>query len=665
MAADTDKKPSTEDVSDPSSPDYDPQSPYYEMTADSSSKYYVGPITSDDVLSGDDIREQANQTVDIQSLMLGWFGVNLPPSVKEALGQKMYERKLEESKDGLQDGLDMRDPGTAPKTQWDNATHEQMVKVITEDADPATVAESSEEWVKVGNELAGHQQNLADAINASSANWKGGGGDAAREHLANVGKWLGTTAQGATLSGRQQEIHSQSLNETQKAMAANPPVNFSVQQANAHLQTITDPIEYAKQATQAISSYREQQAAQGQAAQIMSRYDDTVGSAVQTPRFAAPPKLASQSGGGASGGGATGGRGDVLTKAHKGMDPTGLTPFSQGSPGSGGSPDGSVPGGGPGGTGGGPGGSDLPPGSTGGPGDGQAVNPEGLDLPPGSGGGPGGGGQPYNPGGIDLPPGSSGGGPGGGGQPYNPGNINLPPGSDPGTTKTSGYTPPPIPDIPGTGQPYNPGNVNLPPGPGSNGPSGQPYNPGNINLPPGSPIGTNPGGNPSIKNPYSSNPPKIPPIKLPPGDSLGGPNGKTPTIGKGGGINGESIGSRLGGGGSGGLGGAGGGSLGGGGGLGGGKGGSLGGGPATGAGGQGTPEEQLGGRGAGAGAGAKGAAGSPGMGGMGAGNKGGKGPEDKEHKIADYVESDDPSFFSADEVVAPPVIGDWKNTDWK
>ncbi|MEV6628470.1 hypothetical protein AB0M71_46855, partial [Amycolatopsis sp. NPDC051114] len=60
-----------------------------------------------------------------------------------------------------------------------------------------------------------------------------------------------------------------------------------------------------------------------------------------------------------------------------------------------------------------------------------------------------------------------------------------------------------------------------------------------------------------------------------------------------------------------------------------------------------------------------GAAGSPGMGGMGAGARGGKKEDDKEHKAADYLESDDPNFFAGEEAVAPPVIGDWKNQDWK
>jgi hypothetical protein len=50
---------------------------------------------------------------------------------------------------------------------------------------------------------------------------------------------------------------------------------------------------------------------------------------------------------------------------------------------------------------------------------------------------------------------------------------------------------------------------------------------------------------------------------------------------------------------------------------------------------------------------------------MGAGAKGGKKEDDKEHKSADYLESDDPNFFAGEEAVAPPVIGDWKNQDWK
>ncbi|WP_329062595.1 hypothetical protein [Amycolatopsis sp. NBC_01480] len=607
-------------VSDPSSPDYNPRSPLYDATADPSSKYYVGPIKPDDVLSGDQIRAEATEQVD-QEIKDGWLGPVVDPKVRDQKIQELYQQHLDEAKQRLDEGLQIRQTGGAPHTVWANASHEQMQQAISQNADSATVAASSEEWVSVGNELAGHQQNLAQAINASTANWSGGGGDAAREHLANVGKWLGTTAQGATLSGRQQEIHSQTLNETQKAMAANPPVQFSVQDSNAKLQQITDPVAYAQQAQQAQTTYREQQAARGQAAQTMTRFDETIGSAVVTPQFPPPPKLAGSSGGGSA---------------------SGQSGSPAGQPGS--------PNGGPGGTGPGanqPGFSTQSgqPGSPGG-GSGQGgSNPGGnpsLNLPPGGdpGGGPNGGPGGSGPGGS----GPGGSNPGGGGG--NP-SFSLPPGGGPGGdsgdgTHVQGFTPPP---------------VNLPPGggPGS-GPGGVP----NINIPGGG--GSGPGGSGPGYTPPSFTPPGINPgSSLGPGGGSGpgATGGRIPTIGRGGGVNGESIGSRLGGGSggsgasgsSGGLGGSG------------GKGSGVGG-PGSGSG--AAAEEGVAGRGAGgAGAGGKGAPGSPGMGGMGAGNKGGKGPEDKEHKIADFVESDDPSFFSPDEVVAPPVIGDWKNTDWK
>ncbi|WP_328610493.1 hypothetical protein OG943_15605 [Amycolatopsis sp. NBC_00345] len=608
-------------VSDPSSPDYNPHSPMYDATADPSSKYYVGPIKPDDVLSGDQIRADATEQID-QEIKDGWLGPVVDPKVRDQKIQEEYEHRLDEAKHSLGDGLEIRQTGGAPHTVWSNASHEQMQQAISQDADSATVAASSEEWVSVGNDLAGHQQNLAQAINASTANWSGGGGDAAREHLANVGKWLGVTAQGATLSGRQQEIHSQTLNETQKAMAANPPVQFSVQESNARLQQIKDPVVYAEQAGQAMSTYREQQAAREQAAQTMTRFDQTIGSAVVTPQFPAPPKLAGSAGGGAGSPGRPASpllspRGPGLPANGPGNGPGGAGPGGENNPAfttqngpSGSGPGGPIPGD-PGGGGNSPGG---------GPGGGSGGGPGGTN-PGGS--GPGGGGNPP----VNLPPGGVPGGtsgdPGDGThiQGYNPPPVNLPPGGGPGSVPGGG-----IPAIPGGG---NPGGGT---GPGYTPPS---FTPPGIN--PGANLG--PGG----------------------GSGPGGTGGKIPTIGRGGGVNGESISSRLGGGSGGGSG-----SLGGGTGGSGGKGSGLGGpGSSTGAGSGSAAGEETAGRGAAGGAGGKGAAGSPGMGGMGAGAKGGKGPEDKEHKVADFVESDDPSFFSPDEVVAPPVIGDWKNTDWK
>ncbi|PKV97814.1 PPE-repeat protein [Amycolatopsis echigonensis] len=680
------KQPTAESVSDPSSTDYDPHSGLYNPTLDPSSKYFIGPVRPDDVASGDQLREDATNKVDL--MFNGWLFPKVQGKLRDELIQKMYERNLTESKQQLGKDLEMRDPGAAPHTDWKNATHEQMVDVITSDADPAAVAESSEEWVRIGNELAAHQKNLGDAINASTSNWKGAGGDAARVHLANVGKWLGTTAQGATLTGRQQEVHSQALNETQKAMNANPPVKFSPQEANKVLMTIKDPAVYAVAYAADMKTYNDQQAAREQAAQIMTRYDQTIAGAVATPRFAEPPKLPAETarlspmlqgspaggGAGAPGGQTTGPDGRPLGPDGKPIGPPGTTV----------GPNGQLIG--PDGRPLGPDGKPIgPPGTTVGP-DGQPIGPDGRPLgpdgkPQAPSGGPGaygggpdgvtggpGGQQPggrFDPASLKIPEGGYGGGPGGGG----PGGS-LPPipatNTDPDSTRAQGFTPPSIPPIPGGG---NPGGTNftppnIPPIPGGGNPGGtnftppaftpptfkdgDPYKPNSYKPQPFKPPSLEGPGGIKPYEPKPFNPGKIGPDGKPlfPGGT--GPSGeKLGGIGKVGGVNGESISSRLGGG-------AGGGGA------------KGGGGAFSGAGGSGPAEEGVAGRGGpGSGAaGGKGAAGAPGMGAMG-GGKGGKGPEDKEHKVASFVESDDPSFFAPDEVVAPPVIGDWKNKDWK
>src|SRR6266496_4325122 len=168
-------------VSDPQSPDYDPHSPFYDVTADPSSKYYVGPLVSDAARSGGELRAQAAAEVDDQ-IAQGWFGQAVDPAFKDKKVQDLYERNLDEARRGLDEGLSIRQTGGAPKTLWANATHEQMHAAIAQNANSATIGETSEEWVSVGNELATHQENLANAITKSAGNWQGDAGDAVREH---------------------------------------------------------------------------------------------------------------------------------------------------------------------------------------------------------------------------------------------------------------------------------------------------------------------------------------------------------------------------------------------------------------------------------------------------------------------------------------------------
>ncbi|MGY6656815.1 WXG100 family type VII secretion target [Amycolatopsis sp. TRM77291] len=659
----TESAEKTAKVSDPASEDYNPDDPFYDVTADSSSAYYVGPL-ADEAASGDEIRAGASAGTDLLFNILGWGDTALN-GFKDIFTQKMYEGQLEKAREGLDKNLEIRQPGEPPSTVWANATHEQMQAAIADNADPAAVAETSEEWVRAGNDLATHQRNLAKAINASTANWEGEGGDAAREHLAGVGKWLGATANGATLAGRQQQIHSQTLNETQKLMAANPPVAFSVQEANANLQKITDPHVYMAQLGKDLSTFKKQQDARDQAAKVMTDFDSTVGSAIATPAFPAPPKLPTmqatrQLQGTPIGGGAGSPAGTLRDRMA--AEGTEVTPFDAATERT--RPDGLVASmdGTPVGGAGGPGGVSPFNSPTGGPGGGPGGPGGGPGGFPG-GGGPGSGGpgsSPVMPN-IGVPNGPA------GGETYKPAAStsphlpNMPKIDD--STRTTGYTPPsvtppsftppniPIPESggprPGGGLPFTPPNIPIPNGPNSGGP--RPVMPNIPPIPRPGGIGERLTG-PSFPdgNSYKGTPYNAPKLGMPNLPNIPGGGGTGGTSGFGGGGGG---GTGAGGAGAGGVGGAGRAT------------GSLGMGGAFGAGAMDAD---------GAAARAAGSGGKPGtpggmapMGGMAPAAGKGQGQEDKEHKVADYVESDDPSFFAPDEVVAPPVIGDWKNKDWK
>ncbi|PXY30373.1 hypothetical protein BAY59_14340 [Prauserella coralliicola] len=655
MSSSADK---TAAASDPSSEDYDPTSPFYDVTLDPSSMFYVGPI-DDTARSGDDIRAEVTAQVEDDPLASA-----LAEKEKDQEIQSRYLDAISAARQGLDEGLELRPAGERPTTVWFNASHEQMVEVLNSNADSAAIAETSEEWVRLGNELTLHQRAVADAIDDSMGNWTGEGGDAAREHLTEVAKWLGVTAQGAVLTGRQQQIHSQTLNESQKQLAANPPVPFSAQEANAQLMQITDPVQYARAASQAIQTMQAQQAAHAQAARIMTQFDDTVGTAIDMPLFTPPPKLATASartvarldspaGGGAGAPGATA-RETQLASARRAT--AGEPAESLGGPGGPAAPGG--PGGleGPGGAegAGGAGGSGARLGVGGGdgvgdglPGAGPAAAGNGVDVPPLS-DTPGTGGQP-------LPLSATGG--------NVPGGANFDDTTHRSSTPTV-PTPPPLktPDLP-TG-----GNV------GGVGPGG---------------IGSGPGGvgGPGV---VPNLPGRTTPTSYVPPNSKGPGLRKTPALGWAGGVNGDSISSRLGGLDGGGPGGPAGSApkLGTGGGAGGvgGLAAGAGGGPAGGAGaggaGSGAAPGQASGAakgavpgGAAAGAagvagaaGAAGARGMPaGMAGMPAGGAGRQQEEDKEHRVAGYVEAE-AGLFAGEQAIAPPVIGDWKKNkdeDWK
>jgi len=210
------------------------------------------------------------------------------------------------------EGLELRPAAGVPVTVWENVSHEQMLTEVTTNANPAAVAESAQEWLRIGDELRQHERALTRAIEESRSDWRGAGGDAVRRHLTEVAHWLGTTARGALLAGRQQQLHAQALEEARRRMAANPPVGFSAEAANVRLQGITDPLEYARQLSEDTRLRQAQDAAHAEAVRIMTEFDHALTQAAVTPFFAAPPELpgvAVRSGLAVRGGAVTGGPG--------------------------------------------------------------------------------------------------------------------------------------------------------------------------------------------------------------------------------------------------------------------------------------------------------------------------------------------------------------------
>lgn len=278
----------TNTVSDPASPDYDPRSPYYVVTADSSSKYYVGPVAPV-TASSEQVRAEIAAQVDSEIAPDDWLAKLFADLTRSTEIDQRYTAHVMRDADGLAQEVAVRQPGAAPQTPWENVSHEQMDGLVKTTADPTIVAESADYWVTAGNTLGGHQAALGDAISSSMDGWKGSAGDAARSRMALIAHWFGTSSQGAALSGRQQQVHAQILGDTQQQMAANPPVAFSAQEANARLAQITDPAEYARQYQADMDAYNRQKAAQQQAARYMTHFDQTLATSSTTSAFPVPP----------------------------------------------------------------------------------------------------------------------------------------------------------------------------------------------------------------------------------------------------------------------------------------------------------------------------------------------------------------------------------------
>jgi hypothetical protein len=288
----------TNEASNPASRNYDPTSVWYDQTADSSTPYFLGPHTPQ-VLSAKDIHDRLSAEIEAQGRetqgVEGLPGMCLNDrGVTEETGERFIADRVRSSRE-IATTLETRQNGAAPQTHWETVPHQRIDALLNSDANSAQVSQLGEQWIKVGNNLSHHQGAVNSAIENSRSSWRGLAGETAREHLALIGQWIATTAEGTWLSGQQQEIHGQILDETQRKMAGNPPVNFSATEANKQLQQITDPTEFSRQFQRNTELYHQQKAAHEQAVKLVTDFENTVSNNAIAPAFPTPPSIASTS----------------------------------------------------------------------------------------------------------------------------------------------------------------------------------------------------------------------------------------------------------------------------------------------------------------------------------------------------------------------------------
>ncbi|GAB3911872.1 hypothetical protein GCM10029964_118670 [Kibdelosporangium lantanae] len=178
---------------------------------------------------------------------------------------------------------------------YENVDHPTLKAMVTDDVDPDQVGALAEAWRTAGAKLAQFQDDVASAVTESRGEWQGAAGEMARQFIAGMGLWIGEAGRGASHAGSQAARHSEALAAARNAMPE--PVPFDVDAANAELRSITDPVLWISRYSDHMRQYAAQQAAQRQAAQVVTSYDEALASSATMPAFAPPPAMNGSTGG--------------------------------------------------------------------------------------------------------------------------------------------------------------------------------------------------------------------------------------------------------------------------------------------------------------------------------------------------------------------------------
>jgi hypothetical protein len=261
---------------------------------------------------------QVNQTINKQDQ--SQYGPLFGPVLNLINGKNEVNDKLTAAAKDLKAGLEIRSAPASAGAHYQGISHQDLYKSVTQGVDPAGVTGISDTWLRIGNGLANLQSTVAQSIASSQVTWTGNAAEQARQSIATLGNQSGHAGQSAQLAGVLTAQQSEALSTAKNTVPEPPRTPFSAAAAQQQLQTISDPVAFAKQAASDHATAVAQQASHKLAAHVVQQYDQTVSqTSASMPAFAPAPPVARPGqhvpvstpertgpGGGPAGGGPTG-----------------------------------------------------------------------------------------------------------------------------------------------------------------------------------------------------------------------------------------------------------------------------------------------------------------------------------------------------------------------
>ncbi|RZS44916.1 hypothetical protein EV193_101797 [Herbihabitans rhizosphaerae] len=223
----------------------------------------------------------------------GWFLIDLLNKVRN-IGQReqMYDQALADQSRALADGQTLRDTPAVPKSVYLAVPHPELRNRI-DGVSPEQIVGVGDDWIATGRAMRDFEADVGRAVTASRTSWRGTAGEAARDYLEAVGKWVGRAGDGAGLTGTQMNMQADAASTARATMP--PPVPFDANAAAAEVRAEQHPMRIMTLHAQHLATHAASQVAHQEAARVMAQYDSSLAGTTM-PAFAKPPTFGSKGG---------------------------------------------------------------------------------------------------------------------------------------------------------------------------------------------------------------------------------------------------------------------------------------------------------------------------------------------------------------------------------